>query len=79
MVQLCHLNDCGSLWLFSPVAIRVHALLFAFQLVQYMKYTIASSTTRVFSFFHTTYERTHSCSIRLSGTVYMQTEPAVEP
>jgi hypothetical protein len=27
MMQLCHLNDCGSLWLFSPFAIRVLTLL----------------------------------------------------
>jgi hypothetical protein len=33
MVQLCHSNDFGSLYLCSPVAIRVLALLFAFQLM----------------------------------------------
>jgi hypothetical protein len=33
MVQLYHSNDLGSLWLCSPLAIRVLPLLFAFQLV----------------------------------------------
>jgi hypothetical protein len=34
MVQLCHSNDFGSLWLCCQFAIRVLALLFAFQLVR---------------------------------------------
>jgi hypothetical protein len=35
LVQLCHSNDFGSLWLCSQFAIRVLALLLVFQLVTY--------------------------------------------
>jgi hypothetical protein len=41
MGQLCHSNDFGSLQLCSPFAIRVLALLFAFQLVRTQDYDLS--------------------------------------